>query len=249
MMRNLTAGLLVVGLCLSALPVLAQETDVQEVVVTAFRRLNPDNEDENGARAKPPPVPASVQMLRRSADFAVEQVVVVSDTRDEDQRRGEIYAMTRNALEQAGKSGVQLATGDLVVEPLTLANYKDLQGVDDEDGGGQAVKFVVKTPLTPGGEAKPALARIEKFLKAVAPAGRAQIKPYSELTLSVVNPEQYRGAIIDLIAKDTAATSGRFGPGYGVEVAGLDRPVQWKRASLTEVQLYLPSTSTVRPRN
>jgi len=25
--------------------------------------------------------------------------------------------------------------------------------------------------------------------------------------------------------------------------------VQWKRASLTEVQLFLPSNSTVRPRN
>jgi hypothetical protein len=173
----------------------------------------------------------------------------VGDTRDEDQRRSEIYAMTRNALEQASKSGVLLATGDLVVEPLTLANYKDLKIVDDDDGGGEAVIFLVKTPLTPGADAKAALARIDKFLKAVPAAGRAEIKPYSELTLSVVNPEQYRGAIIERVAKDATATSGRFGQGYGVEVTGLDRPVQWKRASLTEVLLYLPSTSTVRPRN
>ncbi len=74
------------------------------------------------------------------------------------------------------------------------------------------------------------------------------MKVYSELTLSVVNPEQYRGAIIDLIAKDTGTTSGRFGAGYGVEVSGLDRPVQWKRAGLTEVQLFLPSETKVRPR-
>ncbi|HEX7931214.1 MAG TPA: TonB-dependent receptor, partial [Sphingomicrobium sp.] len=66
---------------------------------------------------------------------------------------------------------------------------------------------------------------------------------------SVVNPEQYRGTIIDLIAKDTAETSARFGSGYGVEVTGLDRPVQWKRTGLTEVQLFLPSATTVRPRN
>jgi hypothetical protein len=65
----------------------------------------------------------------------------------------------------------------------------------------------------------------------------------------VVNPEQYRSAIIDLVARDTAATSAKFGAGYGVEVTGLDKPVQWKRASLTEVQLFLPSNSTTRPRN
>jgi hypothetical protein len=247
--RYLAAGLLTLAVVGAALPSLAQDTTVEEVVVTAFRKLNPDNEDENGAPAKAAPLPASVQMLRRNADFAVQQVVVVGDTRDEDQRRGEIYAMTRNALQQATKSGVLLATGDLVVEPLTLSNYKDLAIVDDEDGGGEAVRFIVKTPLTPGADAKTALARIDNFLKAVPPAGRAEIKAYSELTLSVVNPEQYRAAIIDLVAKDAMATSGRFGQGYGVEVTGLDRPVQWKRASLTEVLLYLPSTSTVRPRN
>jgi len=104
-------------------------------------------------------------------------------------------------------------------------------------------------PLAPGIDAKTALAKIDKFVKAVPAVGRAEIKAYSELTLSVVDPEQYRGAIMDLVAKDTTATSGRFGAGYGVEVRGLDKPVQWKRASLTEVQLFLPSDSVVRPRN
>jgi len=40
-----------------------------------------------------------------------------------------------------------------------------------------------------------------------------------------------------------------LGAGYGVEVTGLDKPVQWKRAGLTEVQLFLPANSTIRPRN
>jgi len=65
----------------------------------------------------------------------------------------------------------------------------------------------------------------------------------------VVNPDQYRPQIIDLIAADSAATSAKFGPSYGVEVRGLDRPVEWARASLTEVFLYLPSAYVVRPKN
>jgi hypothetical protein len=247
-MRRGVAVLLALGLSAAASGAWAQNTGVEEVVVTGFKRLNPDEEDENGAQ-KPPPVPASVQMLRRHADFAVQQVIVISDTSDVDQRHSEIYAMTRNALGQASKSGVLLATGELVVEPLTLSNYKDLKIEEDDETSGEVVKFIVKTPLSQGADPKATLAKIEAFLKAVPVVGRAEIKPYSELTLSVVNPEQYRGAIIDLVAKDTATTTERFGEGYGVEVTGLDRPVQWKRASYTEVQLYLPSTSTVRPRN
>jgi len=244
-MRIFWMALLACALLVTAMPAFAQDDGGNgEIVVTAFRKLDPDDEDEN-AKTKPVPMPASIQMLRRTADFAVQQVLVTSDTLDNDESQKEVFAMTRNALDRAAASGVLLATGDYVVEPLTAANYKELKVDDDEDG----VIFLVKVPLAPGIDAKAALAKIDKFLKAVPAVGRAEIKPYSELTLSVVNPEQYRGAIIDLVAKDTATTSGRFGTGYGVEVTGLDRPVQWKRAGLTEVQLYLPATSTVRPRN
>lgn len=232
------------------LPALAQdEGGGDEIIVTAFRRLDPDDEDEDRVRAALLSPPAPVQMLRRTADFAVQQVIVKGDTIDEDERNAEILAMTRKAIELASGAGVQLSTGELVVEPLTLDNYRELEVVDEEYGSGAQVIFLVKVPLAPGIDAKAALAKIDKFLKAVPAIGRAEIEAYSELTLSVVNPEQYRGAIIDLVARDNSATSDRFGAGYGVEVTGLDRPVQWRRASLTEVQLFLPSASTVRPRN
>jgi hypothetical protein len=189
-------------------------------------------------------------MLRRTADFAIQQVVVASDTVDKDEAKKEVLAMVRKAIDLAGSSGVLVASGEIVVEPLTAANYTDLAITDDDDDvNGELVKFLVKVPLAPGIDAKAALAKIDQFVKKVPQVGRAEMKAYSELTLSVVNPEQYRSAIIDLVAKDTAATSAKFGAGYGVEATGLDKPVQWKRASLTEVQLFLPSNSTVRPRN
>lgn len=246
-MRGFLIGLAAAGVLAGAMPARAQDGS-EEIVVTGMRKLNPDD-DEDRVRILSIPTPAAVQMLRRTADFAVQQVIVTSDTVDEEESSAEVYAMTRKAIDLATGSGVELATGEIVVEPLTAANYKDLEIVEDDDSNGEAVKFLVKVPLAAGIDAKAALARIDKFIKAVPAVGRAQVKAYSELTLSVVNPEQYRGAIIDLVAKDTSATSGRFGQGYGVEVTGLDRPVQWKRASLTEVQLFLPSNSTVRPRN
>lgn len=245
-MRRLLIGLAAAGILAGAVPVLAQD----EIVVTGMRRLSPDRDDNRPVELAVP-TPAAVQMLRRTADFAVQQVVVVSDTVEEEDARNEVQAMIRKAIDLSAGSGVQLASGELVVEPLTPGNYKDLriEEIDEDELSGEATKFLVKVPLAPGIDAKAALARIDKFIKAVPAVGRAEIKAYSELTLSVVDPEQYRGAIIDLVAKDTAGTSGRFGQGYGVEVTGLDRPVQWKRASLTEVQLFLPASSTVRPRN
>ena len=252
-MRKLLMGLIAFGFLATAMPAFAQDDGAgQEIIVTGMRRLNPDDEDSERNKEKPVQTPAAVQTLRRVADFAIQQVVIVSDTVDEAAAKTEVLAMVRRAIDMASGSGVLVASGEIVVEPLTVGNYKDLEFLNDEnepDISGQFVKFLVKVPLAPGIDAKTALARIDKFVKAVPPVGRAQMKAYSELTLSVVNPEQYRGAIIDLVAKDTAATSARFGAGYGVEVSGLDRPVQWKRSGLTEVQLFLPSSSTVRPRN
>jgi len=247
-MHGKIAGLIAGALLLTAtVPALAQDEN-SEIIVSAMRKLGPDG-DEGRPIDIIVSTPAAVQMLRRTADFAVQQVIIISDTDEEEPRREEIRAMIRNAIGLAGKSGVELATGELVVEPLTTANARELAIVEDDESNGELVRFLVKTPLAPGIDARTALDRIAKFVKAVPAVGRAEMKPYSELTLSVVNPEQYRGAIIDLVARDTQATSGRFGAGYGVEVTGLDRPVQWKRASLTEVQLFLPSASTVRPRN
>ncbi|MBB4097721.1 TonB-dependent receptor [Sphingomonas kyeonggiensis] len=247
-MRGIWRGLVLAGVLVAvATPALAQDGG-EEIVVTAFRKLASDDDDKKVLELVT--TPAAVQTLRRTADFAVQQVVIVSDTTDEDDARAEVLAMTRKAIDLSAGAGTLLATGELLVEPLTAGNYKELLFDDDDDDfNGELVKFLVKVPLAPGIDAKAALAKIDKFIKSVPAVGRAEMKPYSELSLSVVNPEQYRGAIIDLVAKDTAATSARFGTGYGVEVTGLDRPVQWKRAGLTEVQLFLPSASTVRPRN
>lgn len=246
-MRRILIGVTAAGVLAGAMPASAQD---DEIIVTAVRKLVIDDDAERVVE-KPILTPAPVQMLRRTADFAVQQVVVVSDTVEEAEAHKEVQAMTRKAIDLSAGSGVQLASGEIIVEPLTAANYKDLkiEEIDEDEIDGEAVKFLVKVPLAPGIDAKTALAKIDKFIKAVPAVGRAEIKAYSELTLSVVNPEQYRGAIIDLVAKDTGNTSVRFGTGYGAEVTGLDKPVQWKRASLTEVQLFLPSNSTVRPHN
>lgn len=238
-MRRIAMAIAAAGLFACAAPAFAQD---EEVIVTGSRIRSDDDSQSS-------PKPGPTMMLRRTADFAVQPIRVVGDTRDETKRREEIYAMLKGAIALAPQYGVELATGDYLVEPLTLANYKNLVlGEDEERDDAEGAGFLVKTKLAPGMDAKTALDRITKFVKAVPAVGRAEFVTQGDLTLSVVSPDQYRGQIIDLIAADAAKATAKFGPNYAVTVTGLDRPVEWTRAGLTEVSLYLPSNYSVVPR-
>ncbi|HEX8512531.1 MAG TPA: TonB-dependent receptor [Allosphingosinicella sp.] len=233
-MRATCLGLLLLTL---AAPAPAQDMASDEIIVTGSRRSS-----VGGDYASMPLIG-----LRRTADFAIQYVSIAGDTRELPQRRDEILAMVKNAIALAAQRGVELATGTLVVEPLTLANYRNLPLSSDGRPDTDRVTFIVKARLPATGDTKAALDRIEAFVKAVPPVGRAQMTAAGALTLSVVGPDQYRGQIVDLVAADSRAIAARLGPDYAVEARGLDRPVEWSRATLTEVFLYVPYSYTVVP--
>lgn len=238
-MRILSKALIALTLTASAAPVFAQE-----VIVTASRRQqgNYGGVDLSGVI----PAQRSIITLKRSADYAVQTVWITGDTREAAKRKEELEATLRSAIGSAGKAGVELATGDYVVEPLTPAGLKNLNYVGDGRPDTSRANFLVKVRLTPGMDIATAKAQVANYVASVAKTGRTTLTVIGEPTLSVVNPDQYRGAIVDLIAADAAEQAKRFGTGYGVAVSGIDRPVEWARAGPTEVFLYLPSTYTVR---
>ncbi len=229
--------ILALALLASAAPVLGQDDlGSSEIIVTAARRESDDYDAS---------IPAVG--LRKVADFAVQRVTITGDTRDAPKRREEIYAMIRGAIELAGRRpAIELATGEMVVQRLTAANYKDLPLSGDGRPDTDRTSFLVKTALA-GGDAKAALDRIDAFVKAVPAVGRAEMRASGDLTLSVVSPNHYRGRIVDLVAADARETAAKLGPQYGVTASGLDRPVEWSRASLTEVFLYVPYSYSVVP--
>lgn len=238
-MRILSKALIALTITVSVAPAFAQE-----VIVTASRRQqgNYGGVDLSGVI----PAQRSIITLRRSADYAVQTVWITGDTRDAAKRGDELRSTLTNAIGSAGKGGVELATGDYVVEPLTLTSMKNLNYTGDGRPDTSRANFLVKVRLTPGMDLATAKAQIAKFVASVAKTGRTTLTVMGEPTLSVVNPDQYRGAIVDLIAADAAEQAKRFGTGYGVAVSGIDRPVEWARAGATEVFLYLPSSYTLR---
>ena len=236
-MKNFTVllGLLSV---LCPLPALAQGVGMEEVVVTAQRRTADDYSADMPAVG-----------LRRTADFVLQEVTITGDTRDKAAREAEIYDMIKGAIATAAHSGVQLAYGDHTVEPLTLESYRELTLQKDNRPESERVSFLVKAPLSAAIDAHAAQTRITAFVKAVRPVGRAQIEQTGDITLSVVAPDKYRGAIADAISADAKAMAARLGEAYAVEIEGLNRPVEWARAGLSEVLLYIPYKLVIVPRH
>jgi len=235
-------GFRVLGLLAAATPfwlspALAQDEGMGEVIVTAMRR-EADDFDER--------IPAVG--LKRTADFAVVEVTVMGDTRETGPRRSEIYDMIRGAIQAAPAHGVELSYGERTLTKLTLENYRDLTLSGDGRPDSERTSFFVKVPLGGKTDGQAAQTAITRFVKAVKPVGRAQMKETNDLTLSVVAPDQYRGAVAEAIAADARAMAARLGPDYGVEIEGLNRPVEWTRAGLSEVLLYVPYKLTVVPK-
>jgi hypothetical protein len=231
-------------------PAFAQDLNEGEIVVTASRarptyidrRTNAAVEAEEDASALP-----SVG-LRRRADFALLPVLIAGDTRERDARRNEILTMVRSALERARSAGIELAVGGFFVVPLTADNYRTLAFQGDGRPDSERVVFFIKTRLgTSADEANQAITRLEQFVRSVPAAGRAEMRAAGPLTLSIVAPDQYRNQILDMIATEARAIAGRFGPAQQVEAHGLDRPVEWRRAGVTEVFLYIPHRLIFRP--
>lgn len=216
----------------------------QEVVVSGAWRAGAPPPNPNAVPVTQLP---SVIGLRRPADFVIQAVRVVGDTRDETTRRRELCATVLTTIRAARQAGIDVASGQDLLEPLTEATHCLLPmsgaGRPDTD----QVTFLLKVPVIPGVTLVSAAERIAAFVKQVLPSGRTSIEISGGPALSVVNPDQYRGQIIDLIAADAAATRARFGPGNGVQVTGLDRAVQWRRTGPTEVMLYLPGGYTIVP--
>ena len=234
-MRKFIVGLAFAGLL--ALPVLAQEgSEVQEIVVTASQI------SEYDATETPHVV------LRKRADNLLVEVDVICDTRDPTLRRAELKATLRSMIAAAARDpSIELGLGEEVVGKVDETMIDTLIGpagrVDTEQ-----VTLLIKTRITPSDTLDGASKRVDDFIKKTPKSGRTEIIATDEVNLSLIQPEQYRGEVIALIAKDSLKTAGAFGEDYGVMAHGLQLPISWYQSGPLELALYIPYRMEVRPK-
>lgn len=222
----------------AAVPALAQEANTPglgEVAVTSNR---------NNARYAEQNRP--VVGLRRQADSAVVQVSFSSDSRDEATRKREIHAMLLAALERSAASGVELVTGNFELTPVTKKTYMDLPLSSAGRVDTSQATVMIKVKLS--GSASAAEQTINAFIKDIPRTGRGTVDKTGSLTLTIVNPDQYRDAIVALVADNARRYAAMFGADYGVQVNGIDGQVAWSQVGGTEVFLYIPYRYTIVPK-
>ena len=227
-----------VALALAAGAAFAQPAEPQglgEVMVTSNRNGAPYAQQDR-----------PVVGLRRTADAAVMSFTVTSDTRDPEARKQEIHTVLLAAIDKAATSGFEIVSGTFRVEAVTRENYQSLLLQPGGRVDTSQVHVLVKAKLA--GTAAETAARLQRFIGSLRGAGRATAEHGGGLTLTVVNPDQYRDAIISLVAEDARHNAALFGPDFTFNVTGIDGQVAWSQISSTEVFLYIPYRYSIVPK-
>lgn len=183
--------------------------------------------------------------MRRQADSIVTQVTISSDSRDAETRKREIHAILLAALDRAGTAGIEIVMGSFELTPVTRANYLDLPMPSAGRIDTNRVEVMAKTRLA--GSSTAAEQKLKAFVKALPRSGRGAVDS-SGLTLTVINPDQYREAIVKSVAEDARHYASIFGPDYAVQVSGVDGQIAWSQVSPTEVFLYVPYRYAIVPK-
>ncbi len=242
--KALAAVAALAGSCLAADCAAAQQ--VGEIIVTAEKREGDSNNLPVALRnlGGPPHV-----VIFRRADNLVVEVQVDCDTRDSNDRLSEMKATLGNMIAAAAASGGQIELGvesDNVIVALKPEALDTLLSPGQRDDT-TTTTIVVKTHVGVADTFEAATARIDGFVLKTKVVGRAQVSRVGDWQLTLITPRQYRSQIIAAIAQDANETAKAFGPGYAVELDGLEHPVAWNRSGPLDLALFIPYSLKIEP--
>lgn len=179
--------------------------------------------------------------LKRPADFLVQQVQLINDSRSPDLRKKEIISTIEGMLKRAAAvKNMALSYGDGFLSPIDL-NDESLQIIDDKKRTDTSVVDIyVKVSMAPGDDTKKKIFDLKNYIENTKLVGRTEIEPRGDIGLSVVTPEKYRYDILSKIAEENARLVQTIGKSCRVKIGGLEGRVQWERTELAELTLYIP---------
>ncbi len=223
---------LLIAASLLSLTSLASAQEAEEIVVTGLR-ANDYNE-----------LPAVT--FSKKADFLVQQVELINDSRSPDLRRSEIFQTIKNLIAASKKiRGIELSYGEGFLTPVNLDD-ESLKILDDKKSSDTSrIKFSIKIAIAEKESAKSKIDELKKFLKNANLVGRTEIENRGDIGLSIVRPEQYRAEILSLIAKENTKLKESLGSGCYTENEGLSGRVAWDRTAVDELVLYIRYSTKV----
>jgi len=193
-----------------------------------------------------------VSLLRR-ADFAVANLTISSDTRDADGRSQELRSALQG-LARAQNRNVSLGIlddsdqedGQTRVRPFSVEQAMLLLAGGSRVDTSQ-ITIVLRTPVSADDTTDSVTARLDAFRQATPRPGRVEAFR-GQLELVIINPPQYRAAVVSEIAADATRIAQGLGEGYGAQLEGLESALAWKRAGDLDLRLFVPYRLVIMPR-
>lgn len=184
--------------------------------------------------------------LNRKADFLIQNIRLVNDSRSPDLRKSEIIKTIQNLIKRSkSMKGMALSYGQGFLEPINLDD-ESLQLLEDRQRIDTSyIDIYAKVALDPNGSPKDQIKALREFVSGVKKDGRTEILPRGDIGLSIVGPEQYRYEIIGKIATESAKVSELMKADCEITIDGLESRVQWERTSVSELTLFIPYSMEV----
>jgi len=211
----------------SLMPIISQ-AQLEEIVVTGSRISRGYDE-----------MPAVT--ISKKADFLVQNIRLMNDSRSPNLRRDEIFETISELLRRSeSMSGMALSYGRGFLEPIDLTD-ESLQLIEDRERvDTNYVDIYAKVKFDPNRNSKEQIAELRKFISGAKKVGRTEIDALGDIGLSIVGPEQYRYEIIRKISEENRKLNEAIAAECEVSIGGLEGRVQWDRTSVSELTLYIP---------
>ncbi len=185
--------------------------------------------------------------LKRKADFLVQEIRFVNDSRSPDLRKQEIMGSIGAFLKAASRSkGIELSYGEGFLLPIDLSD-DSLQLINDRNRvDTNYVDVYVKSSVTGARSVKAQISLLRGFIAEQKLVGRTEIEPRGDVGLSIVGPEQYRYEILRQITEENRRIREIVGADCAITVGGLEGRVSWERTSIDELTLYIPYGTEIK---
>lgn len=229
-MNHALRAFLLFALCFSEFAI---SSEMQEIVITGSR-LSDDYDV----------MPAVT--IERKADFLVQNIRLINDSRSPELRRKEIIQTINNLLKASKKiDGVELSYGEGFLVPVNLSD-DSLQLIEDRKRKDTSyVDIFVKVALKEKHSSKQQIAELRSFISKTKLESRTEIEALGDIGLSIVGPEQYRYEILKKITIENNKIKDVVGGSCEIKISGLEGRVQWDRADITELTLYISYATEV----
>ena len=237
-MKFFSTALALGAICLAA-PAHAQFED--EIIVTGTRIANYGSAAES-------PIPGT--FLKVQGDFLIVTMNVYNDSRDIETRGKEIVATLENVARAARTSRdveLSLRVDGQFVRPFSLE-----AAIDAIRGGNlpetSQVSLLAKTPIpeTVTNSYK-LVGTLQDFADSIDTVGRSSVTVAGEPDVSVTNPDQYRGPLLELVADEIKAFTAALGGNYRAVVTDIDERMRFTRGGDLSLIFYIPYDYEILP--